>query len=60
MQGSELKTLRLRLKLKQHEMANTLGISRSTYMRYEHGKWAIKKSVEKLAEVMREQSTPPN
>ena len=42
MNAEQLKELRLKLGLTQKQMAAKLHMSRSTYLRFEHGTWPLK------------------
>ncbi len=54
MLSSELRKLRLSLDVTQREMAEKLGVSRQMYGLYERGNAPISKTIELLAETMRQ------
>ena len=54
MLNSDLRKLRLSLDVTQREMAEKLGVSRQMYGLYERGNAPISKTIELLAETIRE------
>ncbi len=56
MEASELRGLRLKLGLTQHQMGERLGITRGAVTKLEAGKNPMSKPVEKLALILASQS----